>query len=194
MLLGVLLPPLMNMAALRCCGVRVPIWCSMLDYESYQGCEPLGFNILRTTCKVPTKECQTVVCLLYSRIHMWLPWEILLYGDFHVLLIGHGHLSKDNSYNPLDKTAYSYFSTKTYVVGTQKNRLSETVLLSNQNKCLNWWIRQYLQFDAQDKFIWTYAQMLIAQLYEPLVEKKRTGSLSFKGCVRLQKGIDVSFA
>ena len=30
-----------------------------------------------------------------------------------------------------------YFSTKTYVVGTQKNRLDETVLLSTQNTCLN---------------------------------------------------------
>ena len=32
---------------------------------------------------------------------------------------------------------FSYFSTKTYVVGTQKNRLNETVLLSTQNTCLN---------------------------------------------------------
>ena len=29
----------------------------------------------------------------------------------------------------------SYFSPKTYVVGTQKNRLNETVLLSTQNIC-----------------------------------------------------------
>ena len=40
-----------------------------------------------------------------------------------------------------DKNAYwnffSYFSTKTYVVGTQKNHLNETVLLSTQNICLN---------------------------------------------------------
>ena len=28
---------------------------------------------------------------------------------------------------------FSYFSTKTYVVGTQKNRLNETVLFSTQN-------------------------------------------------------------
>ena len=35
---------------------------------------------------------------------------------------------------------FSYFSTKTYVVGTRKNRLDETVLLSTQNTCLNWWI------------------------------------------------------
>ena len=31
------------------------------------------------------------------------------------------------------KIYFSYCSTKTYVVGTQKNRLNETVLLSTQN-------------------------------------------------------------
>ena len=34
------------------------------------------------------------------------------------------------------KNIFSYFSTKqSYVVGTQKNRLNETVLLSTQNIC-----------------------------------------------------------
>ena len=42
--------------------------------------------------------------------------------------------------SPLIKSAYqnnifSYFSTKTYVVGTQNNRLNKTVLLSTQNIC-----------------------------------------------------------
>ena len=37
---------------------------------------------------------------------------------------------------------FSYFSTKTYVVGTQKNRLNETVLLSTQNTCLNGRLRK----------------------------------------------------
>ena len=32
---------------------------------------------------------------------------------------------------------FLYFSTKTYVVGTQKNRLNERVLLSTQNTCFN---------------------------------------------------------
>ena len=32
---------------------------------------------------------------------------------------------------------FSYFSTKTYAVGTQKNHLYETVLLSTHNTCLN---------------------------------------------------------
>ena len=30
----------------------------------------------------------------------------------------------------------------TYVVGTQENRLNETVLLSAQNTSLNWWVRK----------------------------------------------------
>ena len=37
----------------------------------------------------------------------------------------------------------------TYVVGTQKNRLNETVLLSIQNICLKLWVRKYLQFYAE---------------------------------------------
>ena len=35
----------------------------------------------------------------------------------------------------LTKKQFSYFSTKTYVVGTQKNCLDVTVLLSTQNIC-----------------------------------------------------------
>ena len=42
----------------------------------------------------------------------------------------------------------SYFSIKTYVVGTQKNRLNETVLFSTHNICLNWWIRKKSLFYA----------------------------------------------
>ena len=37
-------------------------------------------------------------------------------------------------YECVFENSFSYFSTKTYVVGTQKNRLNETVLLST---CLN---------------------------------------------------------
>ena len=33
------------------------------------------------------------------------------------------------------KKQFSYFSTKTYVVGTQKNCLNERILLSIQNIC-----------------------------------------------------------
>ena len=38
---------------------------------------------------------------------------------------------------PVTENYFSYFSTKTYVVGTQKNRLNDTVVLSAQNRCLN---------------------------------------------------------
>ena len=43
---------------------------------------------------------------------------------------------------------FLYFSSKTYNVGTQKNCLNEIVLLSTQNTCLNWLIRELLQFYA----------------------------------------------
>ena len=47
-----------------------------------------------------------------------------------------------NELIPPDKSAYwknyfLYISFKTYVVGTLKNLLNETVLLSTQNTCLN---------------------------------------------------------
>ena len=48
-----------------------------------------------------------------------------------------------------------------HVVGTQKNRLNETILLNTQNKCLNWWIRRYSQFYTQCFFfISTYDHTL----------------------------------
>ena len=40
---------------------------------------------------------------------------------------------QDLSLECVTKIKFSYFSTKTYVVGTQKNHLNETVLLSTQN-------------------------------------------------------------
>ena len=40
---------------------------------------------------------------------------------------------QDFSSECVTKIHFSYFSTKTYVVGTQKNRLNETVVLSIQN-------------------------------------------------------------
>ena len=51
------------------------------------------------------------------------------------------------------KILFSNFSTKTYVVGTQKNGLNETVLLSTQNICLKWRIRKYHNFDITLKML-----------------------------------------
>ena len=42
------------------------------------------------------------------------------------------HFHKHNQ-APVAEFFFYYFSTKTYVMGTQKNRLDETVLLSTQN-------------------------------------------------------------
>ena len=49
-----------------------------------------------------------------------------MFCDLHVSLNNpsSGDISSSNL------PCFSYFSTKTYVVGTQKNRLNETVLLS----------------------------------------------------------------
>ena len=38
---------------------------------------------------------------------------------------------------------FSYFSTKTYAMVTQKNRLNETDHLSTQNTCLNLWVGHF---------------------------------------------------
>ena len=49
---------------------------------------------------------------------------------------------------------FSYFSTNIYVVGTQKNRLNETILLRTHNICLNVWVRKYLQFYVYFLFVY----------------------------------------
>ena len=67
---------------------------------------------------------------------------------------------------------FSYFSTKTYVVGTQKNRLNETVLLSTQNTCLTLWVRKYSQFYAK---IFVYLNLSIHYAIE---KQCHSGSLS----------------
>ena len=53
--------------------------------------------------------------------------------------------TSERSENPCK---FSCFSFKTYVLGTQKNRLNETVLLSTQNKYLYGLVRKYSQVYA----------------------------------------------
>ena len=59
-------------------------------------------------------------------------------------------------------------------MGTQKNRLNETVLLSTQNVCLKQCVRKYLQFYADNFWLsdeywgvhpWTVGTLLILQWY-----------------------------
>ena len=53
---------------------------------------------------------------------------------FHLFPIGLHNLS---DLQCAIENYFSHFSTKTYVVGTQKNCLIETILLSTPNTCLN---------------------------------------------------------
>ena len=46
-------------------------------------------------------------------------------------------VAAENNDNIRLKNYVSYFSSKTYVIGSQKNRLNETVLLSTQNIYFN---------------------------------------------------------
>ena len=70
-------------------------------------------------------------------------------AQFSLQLFGHScqnlpclHTGKVGARSPdksgqINENYYSCFSTKTYVVGTQKNRLVETVLVSTQNIYFN---------------------------------------------------------
>ena len=51
---------------------------------------------------------------------------------------------------------FSYFSTKTYVVGTQKNRLNETVLLSTQNTCLSPPVKYFTDRSKAVLLLWIF--------------------------------------
>ena len=74
------------------------------------------------------------------------------------------------------RVQFSYFSTQTYVVSTQKNRLNETVLLSTQNtyRLMGKEINAIL--GAQTILIWTYDFILVYSLpmyLLPVSRKKR---------------------
>ena len=73
---------------------------------------------------------------------------------------------------------FFYFSTKTYVVGTQKNRLNDTVLLSTLNICEKLWVRKYLQFYAEN---FVYLNLCISRVDLQVVLDVGAGSgiLSF---------------
>ena len=60
-------------------------------------------------------------------------------------------------------------------MGTQKNHLNKTVLLSTQNICSNWWISIYLQFYTQNFCLFKpmYIIWTICCSYEKLKMQKR---------------------
>ena len=75
--------------------------------------------------------CHFLLCILQNRVsddmtHKSLSWDQTLVAN-----ISPGSLIIGLSLNLF----LYYFSTKMYVLGTQKNHLNETVLLSTQNTC-----------------------------------------------------------
>ena len=66
----------------------------------------------------------------------WLVLPTVLYAFLFLLDIQSQTIEQPMALRNCENYFY-FFSTKTYVVGTQKNRLDETVLLSNQNTCFN---------------------------------------------------------
>ena len=60
----------------------------------------------------------------------------------------------------VDAGKKTYFSIKTYVVGTPKDHLNETVLLSIQNICENFWVKKkYSKFYAGNFFNFTHVSL-----------------------------------
>ena len=64
---------------------------------------------------------------------------------------------------------FSQFSTKTYVVGTQKNNHNEMVLLNTQSTCLNYGKENILQFYPQKDslsgpMIWAFLYYFIPHI------------------------------
>ena len=80
-----------------------------------------------------------IFTILYSE-NMFISNCLLYYAGGRSNKYKHHEKESTNNNRPPDKSVqlnFFYFSTKTYVVGTQKNRLDGTVLLSTQNTCLN---------------------------------------------------------
>ena len=79
----------------------------------------------------------------HNRIYPGVKWDQYMCSKILKLNNREIHIIKHASrLECVPENYFSYFLTKTYVVGTQKNRLNETVLLSTQNICLNWWVRK----------------------------------------------------
>ena len=72
----------------------------------------------------------SIFAIEYQQINMNIITPVLFIYEFQIF----------NNYGPTywfpflkEANLFSHFSNQTYVVGTQKNRLNETVLLSTQN-------------------------------------------------------------
>ena len=127
---------------------------------------------------------------VYQNIHnyspafffIWIFWPMVLLPCLPMTLVK----------NAYQKNIFIYFSTKTYVVGTQKNRLNERVLLSTQNICYNWWVRKYLQFYAQ-KIVYLNL-CLPAKLFRESWLPQQKNGLTADLCIRWRLGLFCMFS
>ena len=98
---------------------------------------------------VGTKKNHLKEMVLLSTQNLCLNWAIGKYSKFHAKkLYVPGPQIRVRNWK-----LFSYFSTKTYVVGAQRNRLNDLLLLSTQNLCLNWVIRKYSQLHAKKLYV-----------------------------------------
>ena len=81
---------------------------------------------------VGTKKNHLTEMVLLSTQNLCLNSLIRKYSKFHAK----NCMYQAPRYECLTENYFFYFSTRTYVVGTQKNSLNETVLLSTKNTCL----------------------------------------------------------
>ena len=75
-------------------------------------------------------------------------------------------------------------------MGTQKNRLNETVLLITQNICKKLWERKYLQFYSEN---FCLLRLKVCKLMPLCIEKmqcKKLDILMFKQCSQVDFGLN----
>ena len=99
-------------------------------------------NFFKKNLSGTLSECQTVLTQIRTDIISVLIWiQTVFKGYQHITTVATSmEKVKENVDHVLKlrvctKKYFSYFSTKTYFVGTQQNPLNEMVLLSTQNIC-----------------------------------------------------------
>ena len=74
------------------------------------------------------------------------PLHTISYVPLHTISYVPLHTIRPPDESAYLKIIFLIFSSKTFVVRTQKTRLNETVLLGTQNTCFKWCVRKLLHF------------------------------------------------
>ena len=73
--------------------------------------------------------------------HLSISWSLVCWATKSYMLAQSFIIQASRWENKIENH-FCLFLTKTYVVGAQNNRLNETVVMSTQNTCWYWWVRQ----------------------------------------------------